>query len=47
LRMIAEVREREHEARARPSEDGLDGSLHGLEDVGEILGFLEFAPEIH
>jgi hypothetical protein len=45
--MIAEVCEGEHEACASPPEDRLDGSLHELEDVREVLGFVEFAREIH
>ena len=47
LGMISEVRQGEHQARPGPPEDGLDGPLHELEDVGEGPRLLELRIEVH
>src|SRR2546426_604940 len=43
----AEIREREHQAGPGTPEDGLDGPLHQLEDVGEGPRLLELRVEVH
>ena len=47
LRMIPEVRQGQHEARSRATEDGLDGALHELEDVGEGPRLVQLRAEVH
>src|SRR5437867_2279622 len=47
LRMVTEIREGEHQARPRASEDSLDGPLHQLEDVGEGPRLVELRVEVH
>jgi len=45
--MVTEIREGEHQARPRASEDSLDGPLHQLEDVGEGPRLVELRVEVH
>src|SRR5688572_1227610 len=47
LRVVSQIREREHEARTRPSEDRLDGSFHEFEEVRRVPSLLKFRREIH
>src|SRR5438309_11947752 len=47
LRMVAEVREGEHESCAGPSEHCLDRPYHELKEVGQVLRLVESSPEIH
>src|SRR6266542_3953499 len=47
LRVVAEVREGEHQTRSGAAEDRLDGSLHELVEIGERPGLIELPREVH